>query len=922
MTEAQIRKELGIPNNAERVIIFSQSSHMDWDWLETFPVLFDDPSAPYFQGAGNLSVPAKEILSQAAAQLATSMPPGAPPNYYYSLAEVGFLEAFFAHGTPSDVQTLVQAAKDGLFHLVGGGITSPDSLLSQGECFIRNSLVAQAWFEKNLPGATVENFWIPDDFGHDSQLPATLEAMGLKGAAFERIPGGEFQQPPANPLNGQPSAATQLINEGIDFFWYADDGSRIMGHYLIKGYCQVSTDIGGNFGIQEDIDNNLPSSPTPYVFVPAGCDFNPPVPNLVKSMQAWNNAPASQPGYARSGVYAVSATFDHYVSLVEAHAGNLRNRRFAGIPMWVGNYGSKPALKRWQYEASRAATAAEVFGVIGDVLKAPVAPDWTTSVFDAWHLAVPSTHHDYVVGTSGAQYMDVYGVEQLSRLLLAKDQAGLVEEANMLALTRAITPNLTSDRANNYETPVAVFNPLGFERSGLVEYPDGADQGAINVRNSLSKSGLVQPTHDGALLFMASAPSLGYSTSYMNGPSGGGFPSTSSALSITTPDNGASWVLANDLISVTVAQSANWGITSIKDLKNNDQELLYPGSVGNDLAFYTDTGSVYRYGNETPPGTSMVLDTTACLAVAGALVTETGPLRVTLETMVNATVTNQTFSYKRTYSLVLGEPMIRMSCSGVAPSSDANFSGTSVMTRFVLPFAVNRMSYGTPNHWTSMPPVQSWDGPQFLPTHNFAIPLRQDGTQALAIYHNSMPPWGYDDNGALLGNLFRNNPYQGQGQYGAQSPDRGMHTQFYALRVPTGLCGPDTGQPLRESLAFKSPLKGRVVSNLSTQTAPETFSLASINGPSPAIITAAKPSWKAGSGDTIFRIHQPTNTSQTVSMTVGTAGSAPTGATGVTALENPLSAEASGRLHLSVNQNTVTFYATRAITTLSMNLGN
>ena len=58
MTEAQIRTELGIPTDAERVVIFSQSSHMDWDWLETFPVLFDDPTAPYFQGASNPSVPA------------------------------------------------------------------------------------------------------------------------------------------------------------------------------------------------------------------------------------------------------------------------------------------------------------------------------------------------------------------------------------------------------------------------------------------------------------------------------------------------------------------------------------------------------------------------------------------------------------------------------------------------------------------------------------------------------------------------------------------------------------------------------------------------------------------------------------------------------------------------------------------------
>src|SRR6476620_6807255 len=35
-SETCVRTELGIPPQADRVLILSQSSHLDWDWLRTF----------------------------------------------------------------------------------------------------------------------------------------------------------------------------------------------------------------------------------------------------------------------------------------------------------------------------------------------------------------------------------------------------------------------------------------------------------------------------------------------------------------------------------------------------------------------------------------------------------------------------------------------------------------------------------------------------------------------------------------------------------------------------------------------------------------------------------------------------------------------------------------------------------------------
>jgi alpha-mannosidase len=59
-------------------------------------------------------------------------------------------------------------------------VTSPDDLLSSGESFIRNYLVGKLWLDRyNIPW--LDTYWLPDNFGHDSQLPVLLNALGAKG---------------------------------------------------------------------------------------------------------------------------------------------------------------------------------------------------------------------------------------------------------------------------------------------------------------------------------------------------------------------------------------------------------------------------------------------------------------------------------------------------------------------------------------------------------------------------------------------------------------------------------------------------------------------------------------------------------------------------------------------------------------------
>src|SRR5262245_39993276 len=279
-TEECVRRELGIPRDARRVAIVSQSSHLDWDWRHTFDEYFEGPLVDplLFLFPGDVD----GILSDALGLMKKFH--GNKSHYFYSVAEMGFL-ARFVETHPEAADELRAVGHD--LHIVGGGITTPDSLLPPGESFIRDYLVGKTWVDANL-NLPIRRAWLPDDFGHDSQLPVVLEAMGLDGVGFGRVPGVAsslqslgFAPPDAG------SVATDLLRDGLDFVWRAADGSSALAHWMPGGYCQGDWALGAMPGREPAgafdrlVATDGAASPTPYIFIPVGCDFARPRPDQI-----------------------------------------------------------------------------------------------------------------------------------------------------------------------------------------------------------------------------------------------------------------------------------------------------------------------------------------------------------------------------------------------------------------------------------------------------------------------------------------------------------------------------------------------------------------------------------------------------------------------------------------------------------------
>jgi alpha-mannosidase len=776
-----------LPDSNGEVLV-CPTSHLDWDWLATFAEYVEmagpPPPSAWVSGASAVLDSVCQVLT-------------AKPAFCFSLAEIGFLRAFLT--AMPDRLSVLKSAGPGRFALLGGGITSPDNLVCHGEVFIRTYLLGRQWLKSvGLEGHVAPVAWLPDDFGHDPQLPVVLEAMGLQWLGLSRVPGSP--QPFANqPLDGCPSVAAQLDSEGLVFPWIASDGSQVVTHFMP---CTYGAIWNGYFtsSLQAFVDRHFAGWPivngAPLLMAPAGGDF---------ALAQWNQGSAGAGDWMSiidddynkhrplDDPVARAATFPDFMARVGSPAGTPR------IPLqaqnfWTGHFASRPRLKTLHNRAAQLTLAAEVAATLVRVTStysAAMLDDLDAAIERAWQALVPSSHHDYVTGTSPDR---VYWIEQLPMLELA---VRLGEQC----LTRAVGLIAAAGPADPGpdDTAVVVFNPLGFARGGVVQLPALAFPGSVAAVSLGSSQGQVQRLRDGGLLFnvpeQASVNSFGYATAILQAGAEPPPPGPPEPSDIITLENG--------IVTATIERGQAWAISSFAV---EGREVLAPGGLSNSIRIYNDNGNLYQFGNEPlyppPHGTGTFADSGTPMTGGPGEWLEWGPIRWHFRATVTADYPGQPVSYTLDYLLHAGEAVLRMRLTGTAPSA------TSVLTAFDLgppAGAGYGLTYGTANHYDDHEPVRYWDGPTFRATHDFA---QTTGTAwpGPAIYHQGVPAWSIY-NGQLLGVLLRNTDGT---QRGAAGTDTGVHTQEYALGS-AGNSQVVTGEALRTALTVTNPLVAAVV---------------------------------------------------------------------------------------------------------------
>jgi alpha-mannosidase len=172
----------------------------------------------------------------------------------------------------------------------------------------------------------------------------------------------------------------------------------------------------------------------------------------------------------------------------------------------MGYYASRPELKALHFSTSRLLLATETFSVISENiynLAGLSHASWSSLKVDQgtidglWDEFVPSTHHDYVTGTS-TDYV-TYG-EQLPLSRKCSENASTIVRKPITAVIDANAKQPTTGDVELY-----AWNSLGFARAGI--YVVEGDTKALSEITGLKR---VQKTWDGKYLAYVDAPSLGF----------------------------------------------------------------------------------------------------------------------------------------------------------------------------------------------------------------------------------------------------------------------------------------------------------------------------------------------------------------------------------------------------------------------------
>jgi alpha-mannosidase len=402
--------------------------------------------------------------------------------------------------------------------LIGPWYVLPDEFLVSGEALVRNLLTGRRVCARFGPPMPVG--YLPDLFGHVSQMPQLLRDAGFDNAVIWRGLSGE--------------------REGLksELWWEAPDGSRVLALHLPERYgygnaANLPTDPAAALERIVRLKHALAAvATTPHLLLMNGVDHHPAQPEIPALIEALNRQ--------LEDAQVVHSTLPEYVEAVRRGIGELQVRRGelrevnrSGTPypnyLLYGVASARVYLKQWNHRCQQELERyAEPLAALAWILGEPYPHGFLRQ---SWTYLLQNHPHDSICGCS----IDPVHEQMLTRFQWSHEIAQQVATEALHQITKRIDrSSLPAGR------PVLhVFNPLPWNRSDLVEAavdlpPESQARGFIvraadgtivphsvrddrRVVKTLDHSDLVPvPRHvsvrEVRLAFVAEAPGTGYST--------------------------------------------------------------------------------------------------------------------------------------------------------------------------------------------------------------------------------------------------------------------------------------------------------------------------------------------------------------------------------------------------------------------------
>jgi alpha-mannosidase len=354
--------------------------------------------------------------------------------------------------------------------LVGPWYILPDEFLVSGEAIIRNLLrgirIANSFGKCMLIG------YVPDPFGHISQMPQILTGFGIHNAMFRR----------------------GLADEPTELWWEATDASRVLATYLRDGYDNAAwlapePEKFAN-GVRRLIESLAPYAVTEHMLMMHGTDHMQPWENLPQMIRAAEERipevriiHSNLPEYAHAVEQALSSDGKEKLTIVK---GELRNpKRHHLLPgvtstrMWIKQRNARAQSLLEQWAEPLAAVAMNL-----PLTQGAVRHDLRPELHLAWKYLLQNHPHDSICGCS----VDQVHAEMAPRFDWVEQIGGDAVKRSLASIVHAIDtfppPFLQPPAGAHITVPIVVFIPSPGLRSDAVtvqvDLPSGSEQYQIN----------------------------------------------------------------------------------------------------------------------------------------------------------------------------------------------------------------------------------------------------------------------------------------------------------------------------------------------------------------------------------------------------------------------------------------------------------
>jgi alpha-mannosidase len=677
------------------------------------------------------------------------------PSYTYTQSAAQY-NVWMAEKYPDLTERIRQRIKEGRWEIVGGMWVEPDLNMPDGESLARQLLVGKRAY-RQLYGIDVRIGWNPDSFGYNWQLPQIYKKSGVDYFVTQKMSWNETNQLPLKL-----------------FWWESPDGSKVLT-YFPDGYgnsnfspVRLSNDLAHARTQAPGLDNMLD-------LYGVGDHGGGPTRSLLDEGIQWMDADRAVPkmmfGTAQSYFDNVQARLSsqspvwNYQSvangdtrLPEPAAGQIT------IPTWKdelylefhrGVFTTQSNHKRNMRESEELVLNAEKYASLAWLDGDPYPAD---ELNGAWKKVLFNQFHDLAAGSGiGVIYKDAQ--QDYDQVRWA------AQEISSKALGRVEAQINTEPAAVSDAIPLLVVNPLGWERSGLVEadvqMPSPApsvsvldSQGHVVPSEILSADRTTNRYH--LLIETGAIPSLGYEVLRV----------APVRRSFVTDLKVSGTTLENSALRVTVDPKTGC-ITSLYN-KKTQFESLAPGSCGNELVTFQDKPKLFDAWNIDA---DFEKSATRLDSADSVQLVQSGPLRAAIR------VTRSWQNSKFVQDIVLYSGR-----EDVDVVNDIDWHETHVLLKAAFqlaasgPMATYEIPYGTIERPTTR--NNSWEDAKFeVPAIRWAD--LGDGQHGFSLINESK--YGYDAAGHTLRISLLRSPTDPD-----PNADRGHHHFSYSLYPHAG----------------------------------------------------------------------------------------------------------------------------------------